>query len=196
MRQKKYQQTFGLSFGEKIVVGVLILPLVWNLSNLILYPSPVFAVSNPPPAARQTNCPEPLAFGDQGQIIKVIFDLTNRDRQKNNQPKLCYSQALAGAAQGKADDMAIRGYFAHINPQGKNMEYWISQNGGDKYYKIGENLAVNFWDAGVLENAWINSPEHKSNILNGGYQDVGIGMANGRYEGYDTQFFSVMFGGG
>jgi uncharacterized protein YkwD len=195
MKQKKYLQPLGLSFGEKIIAGILILPLAWNLSNMVLSRPAVFADDAVAPAARQVNCPEVMAFGNQAQIIKKVFDLTNQDRQKNNLPKLCYSQALARAAQGKADDMAAQEYFAHINPQGEDMKYWIFKNGGDEYFKIGENLAVNFWDAGVLENAWMNSPEHKANVLNGGYQDVGIGMASGRYDGYNTQFFSVMFGG-
>ena len=173
MKQTKYQQPLGLSFGEKIVVGILILPMVWNLSNLVLYPSPVLAVSNPPPAEQKINCTEAMAFGDRGQTIKEIFDLTNQDRQKNNLPKLCYSQALAQAAQGKVDDMAAKGYFAHINPQGKNMEYWISKSGGNEYYKIGENLAVNFWDAGVLEKAWMNSPDSCMRIVTSSFCPLG-----------------------
>jgi len=224
MEQKKYQQPLGLSFGKKVAAVFLVLPLVWSLSSSVLYQSSAFAdrapaapvkpqvlagdkinLSNktagqsgpqalPAPAPAQTDCPEAMSVGAGGQVIKEIFDLTNRDREANNLPRLCYSQQLAAAAQGKADDMAVRGYFAHVNLQGQNMLYWIAKSGGAGFNKTGENLAVNFTDTGILEKAWMASKDHRANILDAEYQNIGIGFADGSYDGHYSRFFTVMFG--
>ena len=47
----------------------------------------------------------------------------------------------------------------------------------------GENLAVNFSDSQDVTNAWMNSPEHRANILNGDFTQIGIATAQGTYKG-------------
>ena len=53
--------------------------------------------------------------------------------------------------------------------------------------RVGENLA---WGTGPLASAraivnlWLASPEHRANLLHGGYRTVGVGLLSGRFEGY------------
>jgi uncharacterized protein YkwD len=53
--------------------------------------------------------------------------------------------------------------------------------------RIGENLA---WATGPLASArtivnmWLASPEHRANLLHGGYRTVGVGVRSGTFEGY------------
>jgi hypothetical protein len=58
----------------------------------------------------------------------------------------------------------------------------------------GENLAVNFVEAESVGAAWMNSAGHKANILNKNFEDIGIGIAQGEYQGHMAIFVVQMFG--
>ena len=58
----------------------------------------------------------------------VLTSLTNQDRAENDAPPLVESNLLDKAAQMKADDMATRGYFSHITPDGKDPWYFFALN--------------------------------------------------------------------
>jgi hypothetical protein len=58
----------------------------------------------------------------------------------------------------------------------------------------GENLAVDFEEAENVEDAWMNSPGHRANILNKEYEDIGIGIAQGTFQGHNSIFVVQMFG--
>ena len=58
----------------------------------------------------------------------------------------------------------------------------------------GENLAINFEDSSEVSSAWMNSPKHKENILNGNFTEIGIATEKGFYNGKETIFVVQMFG--
>jgi hypothetical protein len=126
-------------------------------------------------------------------VSATLVGMTNSDRSANNLDGLTVSPLLTEAAQEKANDMAAKGYFAHVSPDGKNSWYWFQQVGYQFIY-AGENLAVNFSDSADVETAWMNSPEHRANILDGNFTQIGIATAQGVYEGYPTTFVVQMFG--
>lgn len=126
-------------------------------------------------------------------INSVVIDATNQERQLLGLGELKINEALRKAAQDKADDMAQKGYFAHQSPDGKNPWYWIDQT-GYTYKAAGENLAVNFDYSKDVVNAWMNSPTHRANIVKAKYQEIGIGIAEGFYQGRPTVFVVQMFG--
>ena len=101
---------------------------------------------------------------------------TNKNRADAHQASLSLDPQLSSAAQAKAEDMAKNNYWSHTSPSGKSPWSFISASGYQ--YKIaGENLAYGFNDAGAVVAGWMNSPEHKANILNSEYTDVGFGVA-------------------
>lgn len=126
-------------------------------------------------------------------LQNVLVNETNVSRQSTNLISLKESGLLDSAAKMKAEDMASKGYFAHVSPDGIDPWYWISKT-GYKYSYAGENLAINFSDSEDVIKAWLNSPAHRENILDAHFTEIGIGIAKGMYEGKETIFIVQMFG--
>jgi uncharacterized protein YkwD len=126
-------------------------------------------------------------------ISAVLVDLVNDDRSDNAAGALVVNPVLVAAAQAKANDMAAKGYFAHVSPDGTNSWYWFREAGYTFTY-AGENLAVDFSDSIDVERAWMNSPTHRANLLNGNFTEIGIATAEGTYKGRSTTFVVQMFG--
>ena len=120
-------------------------------------------------------------------LNREIYDLVNADRAAHGLGPLAWSDQLAGLAQGWSEHMAATGSFQHsdINATIRSPEF-------RGFTRLGENIIVGSCDmsAGELEQAWMNSPSHRANIL-GGYNLVGIGSvcAGGRL--WATQSFGM-----
>lgn len=123
----------------------------------------------------------------------VIVDETNFSRRGHSLSPLSVNPSLAKAAARKAEDMAQKGYFAHFGPDGKSPWAWMHEAGYVFDY-AGENLAVDFVDSADVAGAWMNSPSHRDNVLNGEFTEIGIGIAEGIYQGRNTIFVVEMFG--
>ncbi len=122
----------------------------------------------------------------------VLTVLANEDRAANGIPGLLEDPALARAAQNKANDMAAKGYFSHVTPDGKTPWYWFDLVGYNYTY-AGENLAVDFTDSKDVETAWMNSPTHRANIMKSQFTRVGIAVAQGTYQGKPVTFVVQFF---
>ncbi len=123
----------------------------------------------------------------------AIVNLTNNERSTLGLGDLNTNPLLTAAAQAKADDMAARGYFSHKDPNGSEPWKWVIDAGYDYAY-AGENLAVRFFDSADVVDAWMHSPSHRANVVKGVYKDIGIGVAEGTYEGQKTTFVVQFFG--
>ncbi|MBI5457004.1 hypothetical protein HY969_04685 [Candidatus Kaiserbacteria bacterium] len=123
----------------------------------------------------------------------VVLALTNEARAEAASQPLAENPILRSAAQKKAEDMALKGYFAHQEPSGEMPWHWFQEEGYDFVY-AGENLAVNFSDTKQLVDAWLASPTHKKNIVKAQYTDIGVGMATGTYKGREAVFVVQFFG--
>ena len=126
-------------------------------------------------------------------ISSVLATLANADRTSNGLHELRVNPLLEKAAQLKANDMVAKGYFAHNAPDGTEPWHWFDVAGYDYAY-AGENLAVFFSDSDEVEQAWMRSPTHRANILNDHYDEVGIAVAYGTYQGHPTAFVVQEFG--
>lgn len=122
-----------------------------------------------------------------------IVDLTNQTRENLGLTKLTPNDKLTIAAQAKADDMMLNQYFAHVSPTGRTPWSWITGT-GYQYTYAGENLAVNFSSAEGVQAGWMASPTHRANIVQSNYQEIGVGMARGMFQGYDSTVVVEMFG--
>ncbi|MEK7227842.1 MAG: CAP domain-containing protein [Patescibacteria group bacterium] len=123
----------------------------------------------------------------------VLVDLTNEHRIENNQKPLSVNHTLEIAALMKAKDMASKGYFAHISPEGVTPWQWFI-NAGYPFVYAGENLAINFTESSDVENAWIASPTHHANLINSKFDETGIATYDGTYMGRSTTFVVQLFG--
>jgi len=123
----------------------------------------------------------------------VLVDLTNNARASNDKQTLTRNPVLDNAAKLKAENMASLGYFAHTSPTGVTPWYWFDKAGYAFTY-AGENLAINFTESADVENAWLNSPTHKANILSSNFTEIGIATMDGIYQGSPTTYVVQMFG--
>ncbi|HWT55801.1 MAG TPA: CAP domain-containing protein [Candidatus Microsaccharimonas sp.] len=115
--------------------------------------------------------------------IQELLDDTNQQRIGNGEAALGLNSLLDNAAQSKANDMAARDYWSHNTPDGQTPWTFITA-AGYNYQLAGENLAYGFDTAADTLTGWMNSPEHRANILNGGYTEVGFGYINiANYQG-------------
>lgn len=122
-----------------------------------------------------------------------VIALTNAQRAGVGDNSLTENDKLTLAAQHKAEDMAAKSYFSHVGPDGKEPWSWISE-AGYTYAQAGENLAVRFDDSVDVVNAWMASPTHRANIVKPGYTEIGIGVAQGTYQGAPATFIVQYFG--
>lgn len=89
--------------------------------------------------------------------------------------------------------MFAENYWAHFSPSGKDPWGFIS-SAGYKFSYAGENLAKNFYTSDEVIRAWMNSPSHKENIINGNFQDIGVAVEDGTLNGQKTTLIVQMFG--
>jgi len=122
----------------------------------------------------------------------ALIQLTNADRASVGAGELTENALLTEAAQLKANDMAAKGYFAHVTPDGKQPWHWV-ELAGYEYTYAGENLAVNFEDSKDVEEAWMKSPTHYANIVKQQYEEIGIATAEGEYKGKQVTFVVQFF---
>lgn len=123
-----------------------------------------------------------------------LVDLANVSREQSGFQPLRENPVLNQAAYLKAQDMIEKDYFAHYSPEGVSPWHWLEEVGYD-YRLAGENLAIGFLESEQVHTAWMDSLSHKENILNAGYQEVGIAVAKGDFQGKETtlvvQFFAA-----
>ena len=120
-----------------------------------------------------------------------LLSATNDQRAAQHEATLTADPQLAAAAQAKANDMATHNYWAHNSPDGKTPWSFIAAS-GYQYQSAGENLAYGFTDASSTVVGWMNSPEHRANILNADYQNVGFGVASSpNYQGQGPETIVV-----
>lgn len=122
-----------------------------------------------------------------GSVVK----LTNEERAESDLPPLTASALLTRAAQMKADDMAAKSYYAHVSPDGSIPPYWLNAV-GYKYQIMAENLVIDRTNSEDVVSAWMGSHDHRVNILNPAFTEIGIGVAHGTYEGDRTIYVVQM----
>ena len=140
----------------------------------------------------RTNFPAVLGLSANISTQQLLI-LTNQQRQDNKLPALTDNSELDQAAANKAADMFSKNYWAHDAPDGATPWTFIKATGYNYVY-AGENLARGFNSASDVINAWMNSPEHRQNILSSNYQNVGFAVATGNLSGEDTVLVVEMLG--
>lgn len=107
-----------------------------------------------------------------------VITYLNAARESAGVSELVENKTLAAAAEKKAKDMLARGYFAHTTPDGK-APWSFLDDAGYRYSVAGENLAVDFISAKETHAALMESPSHRTNIVNPRYQEVGVAVEEG-----------------
>lgn len=112
--------------------------------------------------------------GQSTSDARQIFDLTNADRQEQGLPTLRWNDALANAAQAHAERMAREGTLSH-QYEGEPPLMQRAEQAGAHFEAIAENVAM-APDAEAVEQAWMHSTPHRTNILDPKMNALGIGV--------------------
>jgi uncharacterized protein YkwD len=113
------------------------------------------------------------------------------------------SSKLSLAARQHSSEMAARGYFSHNSVNGSRFDRRIARfyPVSHRYWSVGENLlwsSPNVDAANALE-MWLNSPEHRANLMRAGWREIGISAvhavsAPGLYGGREVTIVTTDFG--
>lgn len=106
--------------------------------------------------------------------------LLNRARRSHGLRGFRDNQRLNLASQRHANDMSDRQYFEHGDFVGRIRSARYLRN--TRGYTIGENIGWGSYDyatPGSIVDAWMKSPGHRANILNGRFREIGLGVARG-----------------
>jgi hypothetical protein len=122
-----------------------------------------------------------------------VVDATNKQRALIGAKPLRVNTVLSSAARAKGQDMLSEQYWAHTSPSGRQPWDFMKQ---EKYTFVvaGENLARDFSTTDAMMNAWMASPTHKANIINTRYEEIGIAVIDGTFQGVETTLVVQMFG--
>lgn len=132
---------------------------------------------------------------------KQMLDLHNQTRTDKGLPPLCVHTTLTEAARIHSQEMLDKSYLSHDSYNGENLETRLAHFGysfsGYSFWDYGENISWGSSYMGEPENrfdAWMNSEDHKANILSKDYREIGIGSRTGFYENNSGKMYTVDFG--
>jgi uncharacterized protein YkwD len=139
-------------------------------------------------AAQGTGCAftrSAAAASPEPNVRSALRCLVNVERARHGLRALRASSQLTAAADGFSADMVARGYFAHVTPEGASVTDRVRQTGylgGSRDWSLGEDIG---WGTGSASTpasifrAFMHSPPHRRVILDGGFRQIGIGVAPG-----------------
>ena len=148
--------------------------------------------------------------GKQQQLEQLIHELVNQRRAENGLAEMAWEERLAEIARYHSRDMAERGYFDHLSPEGEDFSaryamfgYDAGNRVGDVVYRGAENLFLNSlyrsytyikgtgevvkYDFSTLEeiaqstvDGWMESEGHRENLLMPHFIKEGVGVVFAR----------------
>lgn len=101
-----------------------------------------------------------------GQAESDFLSRTNADRAASGLAPLRLASDLVDLARRHSEDMAASDSIFHTPNLGGTVQNW---------QKVGENVGRGS-AVDVVENAFMASPTHRENILDGAYSETGIGV--------------------
>ncbi|MCA9813435.1 MAG: CAP domain-containing protein [Nitrosarchaeum sp.] len=142
---------------------------------------------------------------DEQVIEMFIYELTNEQRRNHGVKELVLDPALSLISKHHSEDMVKRSYYSHYSPEGyepsdraRQSNYECVKDYGSYYTEgISENIASGWlyssyspnilitkyvWlnneeIASELVDGWMNSKDHRENILSVNYDSIGIGIS-------------------
>lgn len=144
-----------------------------RLDGMALYTF-LFAIPEADHFSRETT-----GLRDLAAVRREMLAQVNAIRKRHGLRALTADAQLDRAAQGHAEDMLRRAYFAHGSPSGETARERIRAT-GYTYRTIGENIAFGQTSVEEVVETWMDSPGHRKNILNKDFAELGVGLALGR----------------
>jgi uncharacterized protein YkwD len=157
----------------------------------------------PATAAPSTRQPQSARVTLSALESGVLQEL-NAIRREHGLVPLKLNARLIAASVQHSRDMVAKGYFKHESADGsafwKRVQRYYGQ-GRYGYWSVGENL---LWSSPVVDpkralELWMESPEHRANILTAKWRELGISAvhaqaAPGTYNGLEVTVITTDFG--
>jgi uncharacterized protein YkwD len=139
-----------------------------------------------------------------GPLDRQVLAAINAYRAENGLHTLRIARGLDRSASQHSYEMGADGYFAHPSADGEAFWKRIERYYGSsrsRYWSVGENLlwASPTVDAQHAMQLWIASPEHKRNLLDPRWRQIGVSAvqvvaAPGTYHGLTVTIITTDFG--
>jgi uncharacterized protein YkwD len=145
-------------------------------------------------AGSATNQLADLAIPPVTPQEQALLDLTNADRASNGLPPVIFDQETLWVARARAAAQVPGGPLSHYDSLGELAFVGLLQDANVSYALAGENLArgsgldINLTSR--LNDALMNSPEHRANILEPSFNRLAVGAAS---FGSDSSAFAEIF---
>jgi len=153
------------------------------------------AGTTPAPAAKPAPAPVVVVRSENllTQEEQSIVDFTNNERARYGLPAFTATPALMRLAREQSQLMASARVMSHA-VNGRHLTFRLQQ-AGYPTYTVAENCGMGVGSPQQAVQMWMNSAGHRTNLLNGGYREIGVAMAWGS-DGrpYYTQVFSAPVG--
>lgn len=185
MRVSKGQAFFEVRFQEKGRYTVEVLLDKPGMGPRVARILPVYAGETYPRKESENQSPE-KQFKDTRSAAAYLLTRLNQERKKHGLPGVVLDTVMDNTAIAHSKDMALRGFFAHVNPDGHDPNARYRARGG--LGSVGENIVIEE-QVNAAHQQLMSSPGHRANILQKDVTHVGIGVYfhQGRY--YICQLF-------
>lgn len=171
-----------VALGVALVLGVVLLASVLAVGGEPLIPDD----------DQTADSPEPL---NTTATERALTTAVNRERTARGLPPVGYDAGLAAVARNHSADMVARSYYSHESPEG-DTAFGRVQAAPVSCASVGENIAAAWWHrpfdsldgererhttveqlAEGLVEQWLNSPDHRHNMLSSEWERTGVGVA-------------------
>lgn len=181
------------SFGIKLLLVGLVVAAIIFFSPKV---APLVNQALTPPSVQKPVLPPP-GIKYLVKVEDLIFDMTNQARQARGLAPLIKDEELRQVARAYSNDMLVRGFFDHTTPEGVAFHKRISKEYRHWVFDIGENI----WHddsfnpdksqqlAKEIFADWMQSPDHRENLLDPDYTHLGVGVSALRRSIRATQEF-------
>ncbi|WP_173933557.1 CAP domain-containing protein [Chelativorans sp. Marseille-P2723] len=134
-------------------------------------------------------------IADLGALRQEALTLVNQTRRREGVPQLRRSAQLDAAAQAHAEDMARRGFYAHVSPERGDVGSRYRASGGGDWRIIAENInqcvncRASVEQMRTFHQRWLASRGHRRNIVDPRLEAFGFGVASAGGRVYAVQTF-------
>lgn len=134
-------------------------------------PTPIGSVAKPDPGDQTQSA-------EEAQLLRELNAARAVGRTCGGQympavPAVTWNGYLAKSARAYVQDMATRGFFAHVDPDGRWPQQRAEAAGYTGWTNIGENI-VGGYAVGEMTAAWLASPDHCAALMSPEYKEVGL----------------------
>ncbi|MCH5194570.1 MAG: hypothetical protein J1F11_11450 [Oscillospiraceae bacterium] len=131
--------------------------------------------------------PDSSKESKSSSMTDEVIELVNKERKNAGRSELISDDTLNEIAQMRANELTQK--FSHTRPDGSSC-FTAFDEAGVVNMAAAENIAAGQKNSKEVMNSWMNSPGHKSNILNSSYTKIGVGCVKSGGKYYWVQVFS------